>query len=277
MSIEVRDICCVRGGRTVLHGVTLAVRPGRVLALVGPNGAGKSSLLSVMCADLAVVSGEVRLHGKSLATWGSRELARERAVLTQANDVSFAFTALEVVQMGRNPWTGQPESAADDDVVEVAMQRTDVTHLAQRSFQSLSGGERARVSLARVLAQDTPVVLLDEPTAALDLRHQEDVMTLARDLAREGRTVVVVLHDLSLAAAYADDVAVLADGRLAALGSPHDVLTPKTIEQVYGVAVHLVATPNGHHAVVPVRANSSPNHVAAPALAQHHLTPQETP
>lgn len=256
-AITVTGVGCVRGGRQVLTDVSLCVRPGRLLALVGPNGAGKSTLLSLMCGDLPLAHGEVLVDGTSLRQWSPGDLSRVRSVLLQSNEVSFSFTAREVVEMGRNPWSGRPESDDDDAAVADALSVADVTHLADRPYSSLSGGERARVSLARVLAQRTPVVLLDEPTAALDLRHQEEVMTVARSLAHAGRAVVVVLHDLSLAAAYADEIAVIADGTLGALGPPDRVLTPEMVRAVYGVETHLLTTPDGHRVVVPLRPSTA--------------------
>jgi iron complex transport system ATP-binding protein len=178
-------------------------------------------------------------------------------VLLQANQVAFGYTALEVVEMGRAPWgqrDASPSGSADAEIVARALARADVTHLASRAYASLSGGEQARVSLARVLAQDTSVVMLDEPTAALDLRHQEDVLRLARELAAEGRAVVIVLHDLSLAAAYADEIAILHEGSLRAIGAPADVLTAERVEQVYGTAVRILDDPDtGRPVVLPRR------------------------
>lgn len=250
----VRSVTCRRGGRPVLRDVSLEVLPREVLALVGPNGAGKSSLLGVLAGDLGVAEGEVELGGRPIGSWAPRELARQRSVLLQANDVSFPFRAAEVVEMGRSPWAGIATLADDATALARAVAQADVEHVMGRPYTTLSGGERARVSLARVLAQDTQVVLLDEPTAALDLRHQEEVMAVARDLARAGRAVVVVLHDLSVAAAWADRIAIIDAGRLVARGRPVDVLTEDRVLEVYGIAVHVVRTPDGHVAVVPRRA-----------------------
>lgn len=242
------------GGATVLDDVSLEVRYGRVLALVGPNGAGKSSLLSLLTRDHVPSSGRVSLDGRALSGWAPRELARRRAVLLQANQVAFSFTAAQVVQMGRTPWIGTDRADGDESAIADAVTRADVGHLLHRAFPSLSGGEKARVSLARVLAQDAAVVLLDEPTAALDLRHQEDVLQVARDLARHGRAVVVVLHDLSLAAAYADDVAMIDRGRLVARGTAAEVLTADRIGEVYGTTVRVIDDPDtGRPVVLPVR------------------------
>jgi len=244
------------GATTILDDVSLEIPYGRVLALVGPNGAGKSSLLSLLTGDARASAGEILLGGRPLRQWTARDLSRTRAVLLQANHVAFSFTALDVVEMGRAPWIGD-EGDADERAIADAMARTDVVHLAARAYPSLSGGEKARVSLARVLAQDTAIVMLDEPTAALDLRHQEDVLRIARELAGEGRAVVVVLHDLSLAAAYADDVAIISHGRLVAYGAPAEVLTEERIEDVYGTPVRVIPDPDtGRPIVLPRRSLS---------------------
>jgi iron complex transport system ATP-binding protein len=240
LAVSLSSVSRTVGAASILDAVTLDVPYGRVLALVGPNGAGKSSLLGLITGDATPTAGEVHLDGRPLRAWSAKELARTRAVLLQSNQVAFAFTAADVVEMGRAPWAGTDREDAGDELIAHAMARADVTHLAARSYPSLSGGEKARVSLARVLAQDARIVLLDEPTAALDLRHQEDVLRIARDLAREGRAVVVVLHDLSLAAAYADDVAMLADGRIVAVGAPRDVFTAERVAEVYGTEVRVI-------------------------------------
>lgn len=241
-----------RDGRRVLDGVTLEVRPGEVLALVGPNGAGKSTLLAVLSGELRPDSGSVTLDGRPLADFAPRELARRRAMLTQDNALSFPFRVREVLEMGRSPWIRTPQQDDDGRALAEAAARADVQHLLDRRFTELSGGERARVSLARVLAQDAGIVLLDEPTAALDLRHQEEVLAVARHLASAGRAVVVVLHDLSLAGAVADRVGLLDGGRLVALGSPREVLTASALSAVYDVDVEVLER-DGTLLVVPVR------------------------
>ena len=241
------------GGADILRDISLDIGFGRVVALVGPNGAGKSSLMGIMAGDVRPASGEVLLDGRPIGALRPSELARMRSVLLQENRVAFAFTAYEVVEMGRAPWRGEGHGS-DDAAIADAMAAADVAHLSDRTYMSLSGGEKARTSLARVLAQDTPVVLLDEPTAALDLRHQEDVLRIARRLAAAGRAVVVVLHDLSLAAAYADDVAMVADGALAAFGDPAEVLTAERVESVYATPVRILTDPDtGRPIVLPRR------------------------
>lgn len=239
-------------GNRILAGVDLALAAGEVLALVGPNGAGKSTLLSVLSGDVTATHGRVELLGRPIGAHRHRELARERAVLTQENQLSFPFTVADVVAMGRSPWARTPELEEDETAIAAAIEATDVGHLVGRRFTSLSGGEKARVSLARVLAQRTRIVLLDEPTAALDLRHQEDVMRIVRELAAGGTGVLVVIHDLSLAAAYADRVAVVADGTIAAVGAPEHVLTEELVSRVYGLPVE-VARHGGRPLIVPRR------------------------
>ena len=239
-------------GRPVLEDVTLEVRPGEVLALVGPNGAGKSTLLSVLSGERIPDSGEALLDDRPIAAYPPLDLARRRAVLTQDNALSFPFRVSEVLEMGRSPWARTPALEDDDRALAEAARLADVEHLLGRRFTDLSGGERARVSLARVLAQETPLVLLDEPTAALDLRHQEDVLAIARSLAGSGRAVVIVLHDLSLAGAVADRVALLAQGRLVAVGAPREVLTAPALSSVYGVDVEVIDR-DGTLLVVPTR------------------------
>ncbi len=237
--VTARGVGVRRDDREILSGIDLEVRAGEVLALVGPNGAGKSTLLSVLSGDLTPAAGTVELDGRPIGSYRPLELARRRAVLSQANVVSFPFRVLEIVQMGRSPWIRTAELADDQAAVLEAIEATDIAHLLGRRFTTLSGGEQARVSLARVLAQRTPVVFLDEPTASLDLRHQEDVMRLARELAGVGRAVVVVVHDLSLAGAYADRIALLDAGRLDAVGSPAEVMTADRVGRAYGLEVQI--------------------------------------
>jgi iron complex transport system ATP-binding protein len=250
--ISARGITVEIDGRAILDGIDLDIVAGEVLALVGPNGAGKSTLLSVLSGDVRPLLGSVVVDGCDIRSLRHLELARVRAVLTQENQVSFPFTVAEVVEMGRSPWVRTDRRDDDEAAVAEAIEAVDVAHLAARRYTSLSGGEKARVSLARVLAQRTPTVFLDEPTAALDLRHQEDVMVTAARLATGGAAVVVVLHDLSLAAAYADRVALVADGRLDAVGSAADVFTAERVARVYGLPVE-VRSQNNRPVILPVR------------------------
>ena len=242
------------GGAPVLVDAGLEVRHGEVVALVGPNGAGKSTLLAVLSGDLAAGPGRVEIGGRPVRDWSTVELAMRRAVLTQAVSMSFPFTVRQTVSMGRTPWVGQDAEDDDERIVAASMAATDVLHLADRVFTSLSGGERARAALARVLAQDTGLLLLDEPTAALDIRHQEEVLRLARAQAALGRAVVVVMHDLGLVAAHADRVVVLSGGRVQAAGPPAEVLTDELLGRVYEHPIEVLRHPRtGELLVLPRR------------------------
>ncbi|MBI5157909.1 MAG: heme ABC transporter ATP-binding protein [Acidimicrobiia bacterium] len=226
-------------GRALLAGVDVDAAPGEVLGILGPNGAGKTTLLRVLSGEWTPTSGTVELLGRPLAAMSSIERARVRAVLPQHTVLAFAFRCLDVVLMGRYAATSGDDAA----VARRSMATTDSGHLADRTYPTLSGGEQTRVSLARVLAQETPVLFLDEPTASLDLRHQELVMRTLRGLADRGAVVVAALHDLNVAARFADRVALLAEGRLHAIGATATVLTGPIVEAVYGQRVTVVPHP----------------------------------
>lgn len=233
----------VGGGRAILDDASIEVRAGEIHALVGPNGAGKSTMFGVLAGDVTPASGTVALDGAPIGGIRAQDMARARAVLLQENAVSFPFSAEQVVRMGRAPWARTAASADDDEIVAAAMASTEVLPLASRAVTSLSGGERARVALARVIAQSTGILLLDEPTAALDLKHHEDVMRLIRAQADAGIAVAIVLHDLNAALAHADRVTLLSEGRVAATGAAADVLTAPRIEDVYGQPVDVFPHP----------------------------------
>ncbi|MCS5722696.1 heme ABC transporter ATP-binding protein [Herbiconiux sp. CPCC 203407] len=256
-------------GTRILQDVSFEASPGEVVALIGPNGAGKSTLLSVVTGDQAVTEGTVEIDGRALGAWSLRELGRRRAVLLQQNGVFFPFTVREVVEMGRAPWQRTPREADDEAVVAESIELTGMQRFRERPLPSLSGGERARASLARILAQQTGILLLDEPTAALDLRHQEDVLRIARDRARAGDCVVVVLHDLSLAAAYADRIVLIAGGRVVTDGSPDEVLTAPLLSEVYELPVEVMRHPvTGTALVLPQRHDASPILIPADSLEE---------
>ena len=258
ITLQARDITVERGGRNILEGVSVDVRAGEVVVLVGPNGAGKSTLLAALSGDQPVVAGRVDVDGTDLNHWTPLDMARRRAVLPQKHTIGFSFTAAQVVTMGRAPWAGTAREERDGDAIAAAMKTCDVEAFAHRPFAALSGGEQARVALARVLAQETSTVLLDEPTAALDLGHQEAVMSVARSRAADGDAVVVVLHDLALAAAYADRIVVLENGRIAADGPPASVLREDLLTRVYGYPVEVFAHPrSGATLVIPRRDSRS--------------------
>ncbi|WP_084563134.1 heme ABC transporter ATP-binding protein [Corynebacterium aquilae] len=251
--IDVSGVTITVGDKTLLREISMTARAGRVVGLIGPNGAGKSTLLAALAGDRAPAAGAISLNGVNPYATSARHLAQCRAVMLQDVGVSFSFLVRDVVEMGRRPWGGTERSAHDDAVVDAAMQATEVYHLAHRDVMTLSGGERARVALARVLAQQTPVVFLDEPTAALDIGHQEQALGLMRAMARAGAAVIVVLHDLNAAAAYCDDIVCLGNGTIAAQGSVEDVYVDTILSEVYGwqIAVNQVPDPGDPSRLIP--------------------------
>ena len=228
----------------ILDEVDLSAEAGSLTALVGPNGAGKSTLMRILAGSLAPAAGEVRLAGRRPRACKPRELALIRAALPQRYGLEFEFRVREVAALGRFPHQGGVRSAEARSVVDQVLADTELTELADRRFPELSAGEQARVMFARVLVQQAPVLLLDEPTAVLDIRHQHLVMELARRAARTGGATVVVLQDLNLAAGYADQVGVMEEGRMRAFGPPAEILQPNLLTEVYQrrieVAVHPV-------------------------------------
>ena len=244
------------GPKTLLHDVSLAVRLGELLAVVGANGAGKSTLLRLLSGDLKPSTGEVLLAGQPLGQWLPAALARRRAVLTQQHTLALAFEVRELVLLGRYPHFGGQPTAHDHAVVAAALELVGLGHLAGRAYPTLSGGEQQRAQLARVLAQvweaENGFLLLDEPLTGLDLRHQHQTLAVARQLTRRGFGVVAVLHDLNLAAQYADQVLLLHQGRAVASGAPAEVFTPAYIHLSFGIDVALLTHPSlGYPLIVP--------------------------
>ncbi|MCY3558119.1 MAG: heme ABC transporter ATP-binding protein [Chloroflexi bacterium] len=231
--------------KMLLDGVSLSVRGGELVGVVGPNGAGKTTLLKALSGDLPLDSGDVFIDERPLSSFTSRELARRRAVMPQSSYLPFLFTAREVVRMGRAPWEGERgEREHGARLTDYAMSLTDTRDYAVREYPTLSGGEQSRVTFARVLAQETPILLIDEPTAHLDLRHQHLVLQLAQELASEGAAVVAVLHDLNLAAMYSDTALVLHRGRTVAYGPVDEALEPELLAPVFGMEFVLQSHPN---------------------------------
>jgi iron complex transport system ATP-binding protein len=247
------------GGRTALDAVSMRVGRGELVALIGPNGAGKSTLLSAIAGDVTPSSGTVHLDERTLSSYRPLEMARLRAVLTQSNEVSFSFTVAEVVDMGRAPWAAESDLATDRAAVDQALRDADLEHLQHRRVPELSGGERARVAYARVRAQGCDLLLLDEPTASLDIRHQERLLSQVREHTRAGGSAVVVLHDLNLAAAFADRVVLLDAGRVQADGAPHEVLTPELLSRVYQYPIRVDTDSSGELTILPQRTTTKEN------------------
>ncbi|MFQ5856520.1 MAG: heme ABC transporter ATP-binding protein [Anaerolineae bacterium] len=260
-TLEAQDITCAYDGRHVLEELRLAAHPGEILALIGPNGVGKTTLLRAMARLLRPRRGTVLLGNKDLWRMAPRRVARQLGLAPQASSANWPLTVERAVALGRAPHRGWllPLSADDRVAIERALQQTGLTPLRERRVTELSGGEQRRVVLARVLAQEPEVLLLDEPTAHLDLKYQTEILELVRRLAHWGKLAVVIsLHDLNLAALYADRLALLSEGQLLTVGSPAEVLTPERLTRVYGVPVVVTRHPiSGTPLVMPV-ANGTP-------------------
>ena len=249
--LEARGLRVEAGGKVILSDLSLAVPAGKVTVLLGPNGAGKSTLLGALAGSVKPVAGGVWLNGKLLAAHTPAESARARAVLLQDFHLPFAFTVEEVALMGRHPHVRGRESLRDHDIVRECLDAADMLPLRERLYPTLSGGERQRTHWARILAQLDPssglhgkCVLLDEPTSSLDLAHQHSLLESASGLARHGAAVLVVLHDLNLAAHYGDILVLIKQGRIAALGAAPEVLTSARIRDVYGVNARVEVHPD---------------------------------
>jgi iron complex transport system ATP-binding protein len=244
--LDIQSISVDYNSVPVLRSVSLHIGSGETLAVIGPNGAGKSTLIRVVSGILRPSSGSVRIDGTDLASLTPLQRARHLAVVPQARQLPSAFTVRQTVLLGRTPYLGWLGRAGrtDEALVEQAMQLTQLTSLAERRVGELSGGEQQRVLLARALAQNTPVLLLDEPTTHLDLEHQSSFLNLVQSMVKENHlAVLLVLHDLNLAGIYADRVALLVAGQVHTLGTPEAVLTAENLSSVYHVPVNVVAHP----------------------------------
>ena len=234
MHLQARSLTVNLGDRMVLHEVELELFPGEVVGLVGPNGAGKSTLLRAL-VGLLPASGEITLDGRALSRIAHAERARLLAHLPQTRIVTWPVSVADLVALGRHPWRDAATPAAQERIAD-AMRLMDVQHLAGRPATELSGGEQARVLAARAVAQDTPLLLADEPASGLDPAHQIRMMQALRRLAGRGRGVLVSLHDLGLAARWCDRIVVLSAGRVAAAGTAQTVLDDGILDRVFGVA-----------------------------------------
>jgi len=243
--VRAEEIAYRRGNATLIDRVMLTADRGEVLSIVGPNGAGKTTLLRILAGDLIPSTGRAWVQNVDVSRADLQHLSQLRAYLGPKGLSDNPFTVRDVVTMGRHPHRrAMLETGEHEAIVESAMERTDVLALASRPIHSLSTGEQQRVGLARVIAQETPVLLLDEPTSALDIGHQEKVMGVLRSLARDGTAVVVILHDLNLAAAHTDRMMLLHEGRAVAVGSPAEVLNSERLSTVYGQSIQVTTHPH---------------------------------
>lgn len=244
MQLAIEQLSFSYGSRPVIQDVSFEAHGGEVLGIIGPNGSGKSTLLKLISRVLVPTRGRILIDGEDTSQWNPRQLARVMAVVPQDTQIYFDFTADEVVEMGRNPYLGrfQGMSPKERTIVKAAMDVTNTLEFVGRSIMELSGGERQRVIIARALAQEPKVLLLDEPTASLDINHEVEVFELVRGLTiQEGLVTVAVLHDLNLAAEYCDHLLLLSRGAVTAHGSVEEVLAEDNIASVYGLDVAVYA------------------------------------
>ena len=248
MSLIAKQLSYEVSGSLLVQQVDVEVVPGEMLVILGPNGAGKSTLFKMLCGEWPASEGDITFFGKRYAEWNVNQLARNRSVLPQHSSLTFPFTVEEVVRLGRAPHdTGAKKDKA---IVAELVELCDLTRLSNRLYPGLSGGEKQRVQLARVLAQIWPTegktnkfLFLDEPTSALDIAHQHIMLKLAKDLTTKGFGVVVILHDLNLAAAYADRVLMMHEGKMVGLGSVEEVFNQQLLQQVFDVNVDVIKHP----------------------------------
>ncbi|AXG49301.1 MULTISPECIES: Fe(3+) dicitrate ABC transporter ATP-binding protein FecE [Photorhabdus] len=245
MQLATEKLSAGYGEKRILNDLSLTLPTGKITALLGPNGCGKSTLLKCFSRLLTPLSGKITIDSEPLTHFSSRKLAKHLALLPQHPLTPEGIAVHELVAYGRSPWLTFWGRLAPHDrhLIQQAMEKTQISHLADKCVTDLSGGQRQRAFLAMVLAQDTPVVLLDEPTTYLDINHQVELMKLLRELNNEGKTVVTVLHDLNQASRYCDHLVLLSQGQVVAQGSPEEVMTPKLLQRVFSIEAEIHPEP----------------------------------
>jgi len=246
--LEARNASVKRGGRTIFGPASVRIGAGEITALIGPNGSGKSTLLRLFAGLWRPDAGEMLIDGKTIHSLPRKEMARRVAFVPQETQIDFAFTVSEILAMGRYAHRGRfsPQSQVDHDAINSAAAYCDITHLIDRAINTLSGGERQRVLIARSLVVEPEFILLDEPTANLDIHHALDVLQLCESLSREGKTVIVATHDFNLVTRYVTRLILLQGGLLIAEGPQKDVLGPETIREIFQVEAEMVPMKTGH-------------------------------
>ena len=260
--LQLHNVTLAYGTRVVLQNISFETQQGEILGIVGPNGCGKSTLIKAITRVLPPSSGHILLDGRDVAKMSPGEIARLTAVVPQTPVLPEAFTALEVVLMGRTPHLGflRYESQRDVSIALHAMEMTQTSHLTERRIGELSGGERQRLVIARALTQEPRIILLDEPTAHLDINYQVETLDLISSLcAQQGLTALIALHDLNLAAQYCDRIIMISDGRIYAEGLPREVITEQNVRQVYGAEVCVTPHPVNSLPATLITANGSRN------------------
>ncbi len=262
--LKVQDLAFAYRDQPVFDHVSFTLQPGEVVGLVGPNGSGKSTLLRLLLGILSANQGRILLDGKPIRSHSRKAIARHIAFVPQDTALDVAFTARDIVAMGRNPYLGrfQPETPDDGAAIAWALAATSTRHLSARLVQELSGGERQRVMLARALAQQAPLLLLDEPTANLDVAHQLDMLSQVQSVVHDNRSALIALHDLTLAARFCDRILMLAGGRLVAQGKPEDVITEANLATYFHIRAKVRWEPDMDGLVV----------LPCQPVAHHHIT-----
>lgn len=242
--LAVKELSYRIGKKDLLQQLSFEAVSGELLAVLGANGAGKSTLMKLLCREIIPTDGDIFFRGKNLQQYTLHELAKQRAVLSQHNTISVSFRVKELVMMGRYPHFSQHPAPEDITIVHQVMEETGISHLADRDYNTLSGGEQQRVQLSRVLAQiyDCPdgCLFLDEPTNGLDLLYQQQMMELARRLANKGYCVICILHDINFASRFADQILLLKDGKKVAMGTPLEVINCENIHETFSIHVKLM-------------------------------------
>lgn len=234
--MKIRDLTKKYDGRPVVDSVSFEIPKGKVISLIGPNGAGKSTVMGILSRLIARDGGTVSFQGTDISKWKSRELSKRLAILTQSNNIQMKLTVEELVAFGRFPYSGGKNTPEDRKMIDQAISYMELDAMRDQFIDELSGGQRQRAYIAMVIAQDTEYVLLDEPTNNLDIYHATKMMKIARRLCDElGKTVILVLHDINFAAFYSDYICAFADGKIVSFGPVEEVMTQKTLSEIYGV------------------------------------------
>lgn len=255
--IKINNLSYAVGNKQILQNISLEAHPGQLLAIIGPNGAGKSTLLKLLCKEIKSPKGTIFIHNRDIHSYGYKELALYRSVLSQANEISINFKVDEMVMMGRYPHFDVHPSAEDSDIVREVLRDMGITHLQDRDYYSLSGGEKQRVQLARVLAQiyhhPKGILFLDEPINGLDMQYQQIILEKAKEMAKRNFTVICILHDINFAMRYADKTLILKDGKRMDYGDPNVIITAETLLKTYNTNVKIIHSEElGHPIIVPI-------------------------
>ncbi|MDX7998417.1 ABC transporter ATP-binding protein [Xenorhabdus sp. Reich] len=250
--LKAKDLSLAYGKRTIINGINLAIHDGEFSVIIGANGCGKSTLLRAISRSMKPQKGEILLDGTNIHRYKPKEVARELSLLTQGATITESLTVYDLVSRGRYPYQSflRQWSAEDEQVVNEALKAVDLWEMSQKLISELSGGQRQRAWFAMTLAQQTPIILLDEPTTYLDISHQIELLDICQQLHRQGKTLVLVLHDINLALRYASRLIMMKDGQIYAEGVPEEVITIQSIEDVFGLACRIICDPESNKPLI---------------------------